>query len=520
MRLVTGSEMAVIDHTAINEYAIPGIVLMENAGIKVVEIIGQVLGNPRNTKVVILAGKGNNGGDGFVIARHLYNKGARVQLFLFGDEDKVKGDALINLTIWKGMGQKIYPLKSTHDVNMVKMAINCADLIIDALYGTGFKGTVNDLLASVFKSVNSSGKTVIAVDIPSGIEADTGKINGPCIRADHTVTFAYPKLGLVIYQGCDYVGKLHVVDISIPSAVLSKIKSSRYLTTTELIKELWPGRKGPEHKGDFGRVLVIAGSRGMSGAAILAAEAAARAGAGLVTLGVPSAIHDIAENKLTEVMTFPLADTSKGNVSHTALKDILDRCHSSNVVAIGPGLGTAAETATLVKDIIMNITIPCVLDADGLNAMAGKAGLLNSIKSNLVITPHPGEMARLTGYSVKDIQQDRIGITAQKAKEWGCTILLKGARTVICGPDGSTYINQTGNPGMASGGSGDVLTGLIAGLIAQGLTPLNAAVAGAFIHGRAGDVTAKEMGISGMLAGDLLQRVPYVTKEFEQVITP
>ncbi|SFG00322.1 NAD(P)H-hydrate epimerase [Desulfotomaculum arcticum] len=515
MRLVTGSEMAAIDHAAINDYAIPGIVLMENAGIRTVEIISQLLESTTNTNIVILAGKGNNGGDGFVIARHLYNKGARVQLFLFGEENKVKGDALTNLTIWKGMGQKIYPLNSTHDVNMVKMAVNSAELIIDALYGTGFKGTVSDLLASVFKSINLSGKTVIAVDIPSGIEADTGKINGPCIRADHTVTFAYPKLGLVLYQGCNYVGKLHVVDISIPAAALSKVASSRYLTTSELINEIWPSRKGPEHKGDFGRVLVVAGSRGMSGAAVLAAEAAARIGAGLVTLGVPSAIHDIAENKLTEVMTFPLAETAKGNISHTTLKDILDRCHSSDVIAIGPGLGTGTETSTLVQDIIMNITIPCVLDADGLNAMAGKAGLFKSVKSNLVLTPHPGEMARLTGHSVKEIQQNRIGITARKAKEWGCSILLKGAKTIICGPDGSIYINGTGNPGMASGGSGDVLTGIIAGLMAQGLTPVNAAVAGAFIHGRAGDVTAQEMGMSGMLAGDLLQRIPHVTKEYE-----
>lgn len=515
MRLVTGSEMAAIDQAAMNDYAIPGIVLMENAGIRVVENIVQLLGSTTNTNVVILAGKGNNGGDGFVIARHLYNQGARVQLFLLGEEDKVKGDALTNLTIWKGMGQKIYPLNSTHDINMVKIAINSAELIIDALYGTGFKGTVNELLASVFKAINTSGKTVIAVDIPSGIEADTGKINGPCIRADHTITFAYPKVGLVVYPGCNYVGKLHVVDISIPAAALSKIKSSRYITSTELINKFWPSRKGPEHKGDFGRVLVVAGSRGMSGAAVLAAEAAARIGAGLVTLGVPSVIHDVAENKLTEVMTFPLAETTKGNISHTALKDILDRCHNSDVIAIGPGLGTGPETATLVKDIIMNISIPCVLDADGLNAMSGKAGLFKSVKADLILTPHPGEMSRLTGYSVKEIQQDRMGITAQKAKEWGCSILLKGAKTIICGPEGSVYINGTGNPGMASGGSGDVLTGIIAGLIAQGLTPIKAAAAGAFIHGRAGDVTAQEMGMSGMLAGDLLQRIPYVTKEYE-----
>jgi NAD(P)H-hydrate epimerase len=353
------------------------------------------------------------------------------------------------------------------------------------------------------------------------------------------VTFALPKVGLVLPTAQKYVGELHVVDISIPIAVTAgstedKGKSAspsknvgntqnendsagsfRYLITDRLVREWWPRRTGTEHKGNFGRVLVIAGSRGMSGAAVMAAQAAARSGAGLVTLGVPAGIHDIAETKLTEVMTFPLPQNERGTLSIAALEEIIDRAANCDVLALGPGLGTGDEIAELVKEILLKLKIPCVLDADGLNVLAGKTELFKAVQPDLVLTPHPGEMSRLTGRTTEQIQNDRLGIAAAKAAQWGSVMVLKGAGTVVAGPDGTLFINNTGNPGMAAGGSGDVLTGIIAGLLAQGMPALQAAAAWVYLHGLAGDAAALDKGMAGLLAGDILEQLPAVLKTIE-----
>lgn len=518
MRLVTKEEMGILESRTINEYGISGIILMENAGIRVVEVIVDILGKMVGKRVAVFAGKGNNGGDGFVVARHLHNRGADVQVFLAAEQESIKGDALINLNICKKMGQKIYQINKKYDSNQIRLALMNSDLVVDALYGTGFRGTVNEQMAQVFEVINTAGKPVVAVDIPSGLEADTGRVNGSCLCADHTVTFALPKLGLVLYSAREYVGKLHVKDISIPATVTSCCKSNRYYITEQLVKNWWPQRTGIEHKGTFGRVLIIAGSRGMSGAAVLAAMAAARSGAGLVTLGVPIGIHDIAEAKLTEVMTFPLPETNQGTLSLLALQEILDRAQNSDVIALGPGLGVNTETAALVKELLLQVEIPCVLDADGLNVMAGKDELFSLTKSDLVLTPHPGEMARLTGQNIDQIQNNRLKIAYQKAMDWQSVVVLKGADTVVTVPDGTLYINGTGNPGMASGGTGDVLTGIIAGLIAQGIEVSHAAAAGVFLHGLAGNAAAKCKSMAGMLAGDILEQLPLVLKGFEKTI--
>jgi len=539
MRLVTAQEMGKMDQKASKEYGIPSVVLMENAGLKVADLVSSLLDNQARRTIIVIAGKGNNGGDGFVVARHLFNRGAEVQVFLAAEAEKIKGDALINLNIWRKMGQKVFQIIKSSDTNLFRVALMKADLVVDALYGTGFTGAVRNQMVSLIEAVNASGKPVVAVDIPSGLKADTGRANGPCIIANHTVTFALPKLGLVLPTAQKYVGELHVADISIPAAVTagstenkgknagpSKNGNStscesdstsdyRYLITDRLVREWWPRRTGTEHKGNFGRVLVIAGSRGMSGAAVMSAQAAARAGAGLVTLGVPVGIHDIAETKLTEVMTFPLPQSDRGTLSITALEEIMDRAGNNDVLALGPGLGTGDETAELVKEILLKLEIPCVLDADGLNVLAGKTELFKAVRPDLVLTPHPGEMSRLTGRSTQQIQNDRLGVTAAKAARWGSVVVLKGAGTVVAGPDHTLFINNTGNPGMAAGGSGDVLTGIIAGLLAQGMPALHAAAAGVYLHGLAGDAAAREKSMAGLLAGDLLEQLPAVLKTIE-----
>lgn len=539
MRLVTAQEMGAMDQKASKDYGIPSVVLMENAGLKVADLVSALLDNLARRTIIVVAGKGNNGGDGFVVARHLLNRGAEVQVFLAAEPEKIKGDALINLNIWRKMGQKILPLLKSNDNNLFKLSLIKAELVVDALYGTGFTGTVRDQMVSVIEAINASGKPVVAIDIPSGLEADTGKANGPCVIANHTVTFALPKLGLVLPTAKKYVGELHVADISIPAAVTigsiednrkivssskkgngtaaeSKITSGfRYLITDRLVREWWPRRTGNEHKGNFGRVLVIAGSRGMSGAAVMTAQAAARSGAGLVTLGVPAGIHDIVETKLTEVMTFPLPQNERGALSIAALEEIMVRAGNSDVLALGPGLGTEDETEELVKEILLKLKTPCVLDADGLNVMAGKTELLKGVEADLVLTPHPGEMARLTGRSTDQIQNDRLGLAAAKAAQWGAVVVLKGAGTVVAAPDNTLFINNTGNPGMAAGGSGDVLTGIIAGFMAQGMPALHAAAAGVYLHGQAGDMAARDKGMAGLLAGDLLEQLPAVLKILE-----
>lgn len=508
MRVVTAEEMKKLDQTAINAYGVPGLVLMENAGRQVVEVIKQEFGNVRGKVVTVFVGKGNNGGDGFVIARHLLNLGAGVKVLSIVDAKEISGDAAVNLNIWKKMGQKVYSLQQGDSVNIVRLALMNTDLIVDAIYGTGFRGKIAEKTGRMIEVLNGSGKTIIAVDIPSGLEADTGKANGACIQATHTVTFALPKLGLILEPGAYYTGELHIVDISIPAVLIDKVAPSRYLITADMVAEWLPLRSTIAHKGSFGRVLIVAGSRGMTGAACLAGEAALKAGAGLVTVAVPESLHDIMEAKLTEVMTVPLPDTGKGYLSRDARQDILSLLDNADVLALGPGLSTKPEVVDVIKELLPSLRVPCVIDADGINALATDAEILKKVSAPLVITPHPGEMARFMQTSVKEIQEDRIAIVQKAAADWKIVALLKGARTVVAAPDGATYINTAGNPGMATAGSGDVLTGIITALIAQKLTPAQAASAGAYVHGLAGDMAAKTKGMIGLVAGDLLSWLP------------
>jgi len=512
--LLTAEEMQQLDRTAIKDLGIPGVVLMENAGLRVLETIYQIVGDPNGKKVVIFAGKGNNGGDGFVVARHLLNAGAEVKVLLFADIGEISGDAKINLNVLLAMGHKVFPVNNPNSLNIVKLGTAYTDLVVDAIFGTGFKGSVPEHYANIIEIINNSGKPVVSVDIPSGLEANSGLVHGACIRATATVTFAHAKIGLLVQQGPEYAGKLTVADISIPPGLAQKQGIKRFLVTDELIRGIIPARKPEGHKGTYGRVLVVGGSQGLSGAAVLASTAALRAGAGLVTLAVPVGLHDLMEIKLTEVMTRPLPQTEDLCIGTEALAVVREMVENSDVLALGPGLSTGDSTVEFVRQLLPGLQKPAVIDADGLNALVGASEIMDDCAAAVVMTPHPGEMARLMGIKTGEVQNNRVEVCLEAAKRWKAVMVLKGNRTIIAHPDGTLYVNPTGNPGMATGGTGDVLTGIIAGLLGQGLSALEAAVAGVYFHGLAGDLAAAGKGMISLAAGDLLDYLPQATKGY------
>ncbi|MDK2930947.1 MAG: ADP-dependent NAD(P)H-hydrate dehydratase / NAD(P)H-hydrate epimerase [Bacillota bacterium] len=507
MKVVTSDEIREIDRKAIEEAGIPGVVLMENAGRAVADTAKRLLEGMAGRRVCIFAGKGNNGGDGFVAARHLVNSQVRVKTFLIGKTDEVRGDARVNLDILMRMGVDVEEI-GPEDVHRARVAVSVSDVVVDAIFGTGFRGEVGGYAAQIIDAINESGRPVVAVDVPSGLDASTGKISASCVRARYTVTFGLPKVGLLLYPGAACAGELVVADIGIPRAFLTDERLKLNLSIAEEIRRYLPARDPDSHKGTFGRVLVVAGSQGMAGAAALASLAALRSGAGLVTLAVPKSLQDIMHSRLTEVMTRALPETESGSVSLQAQALLDGILRGAEALAIGPGLSMHSETAQLVRNIVMTTSVPAVIDADGLNAIAQDPGTLKTSKAPIVLTPHPGEMARLTGLSVHEIKRDRLSVTMKAAAQWGKVVVLKGARTVIADPSGEAHINPTGNSGMATAGSGDVLTGLIAGLLAQGVSALEAAVLGTYVHGLAGDIAAARRGEMGMIAGDILECVP------------
>lgn len=512
MKIATAAEMRLIDKQAIAEYGLPGIVLMENAGLAVVKQAEQVLGNCRDKKICIFAGKGNNGGDGFVVARHLNNRGCKVKVFLVGQKAVVQGDAQTNLTILERMEVEIIELLRERDWDKAGLAVQFADCLIDAMLGTGIHGEINNEISRAVSLINESAKPVISVDIPSGIHSDTGQVCGKAVKALSTVTFGLPKPGLLLYPGADYAGKVTVTDIGLPAQLLTNFGIKQNQITAEQIRSILPLRNPAIHKGDRGRVFVVAGSQGLTGAAFLSSSAALHSGAGLVTLGIAAGLHDIMEVKLTEVMTHPLPETTKGVLGKSSLEDILLLASDNDVLAIGPGLGRSPDTMALVRDVIQLAERPLVIDADALYALNGHTEILAAASVLPVVTPHSGEMSRLIGLSAKEIDENKIAAARQAAEQWGSIVILKGAHSIVAFPDGEIFINSTGNAAMATGGTGDVLTGMIAGLIAQGLSSHDAAVAGVYLHGLAGDIAADAQGY-GMLAGDLLKAIPAADRQ-------
>jgi NAD(P)H-hydrate epimerase len=507
MKLVTGATMQELDRRAIEERGIPGLQLMENAGRICAEQLDAVFGMEPLLKVVVVAGKGNNGGDGFVIARSLQEKGWDAEVLLLADPAAVAGDALTNLE--RIPAAIVYPCTTIEELVRQAWRLAEATVIVDALFGTGLQHEVTGLPAAAIDLMNRSGRPIWAVDMPSGVHAGTGAILGCAVRAERTVTFVLPKLGQVLSPGAEQVGRLVVADIGIPADLVAAVPGVDFLDLATVVPLLKP-RERRAHKGCFGHCLVVAGSIGKTGAAAMAANSAVRAGAGLVTVAVPASLNIILEIKTTEAMTLPIADNGSGYFGADAAATILLAAEAKSAVAIGPGISTSATVPGLIDRLLAKLPQPLVVDADALNIIATDASMLKRRASrDVILTPHPGEMARLAGITVAAVEADRIGVARRFAVEYGVYLVLKGARTVIAGPDGEVAINTSGNPGMATGGMGDVLTGVLTALLAQGYDPATACRLGVFVHGLAADQVAEQKGEIGLSAVDVQEQLPY-----------
>ncbi len=519
--------MQLLDRRTIEEYGVPGLILMENAGLGVLQEMSKRYGDLTRRIITVVAGQGNNGGDGFVLARHLHQQGVRVRVYLLSQKERIKGDARINFLIYEKIGGELRQLArskiSGEELREIKSSLHQSDFIVDAIFGTGLTNTRPALSEQIYSQVitlmNESTKPIVAVDIPSGITSDTGEVLGAAVKADLTITFGLPKRGHYLYPGAAHRGALRVVDIGIPKTLIREIPCSLNLLTPEEIRQNLPARAVDAHKGNFGHALVIGGSVGKTGAAAMAAQAALRIGAGLVTLAIPSSLNPIMEQKLTEVMTVPLPETSSQTLSLAAEKALMDIAQDKSVIILGPGLSTHPETQELVRKLLHALRPPLILDADGINALAGDTDSLARVKTKLVLTPHPGEMARLLGTTSQKVQSDRLGIVQSFAKRYNVCLVLKGAHTILADPNGPLFINPTGNEGMATAGTGDVLAGMLGGLISQGLDPLQASKIGVYLHGLAGDLVAAHKGAMGMIAGDLIECIPLAIQKIRDVAT-
>lgn len=515
MKIVFADEMKALDLQAAEKYAVSGSLLMENAAKAVADKVAEVALKNNWQKIVVLCGKGNNGGDGFGAARWLLNYGFNVKVLLVGaDEAAVTGDAAAQLNMYKLAGGVI-EIINEEDCQLAEIMCLKADILVDALLGTGFNGELHGLMQNLCRIINSCGKYTVAVDIPTGLNADDGSVAGDCVKADCTVTMALIKAGLLLYPGKNYVGEIVCADLGMPGKLIDECASKKYLLTADIVQKLLPLRKGNAHKGDAGKVVIAAGSPGYTGAAALSSFAAVKAGAGLVSLLTPLSCRDVLAVKLTEVMVHGLLERMPGMLGGGAVSDIAAKANAADVLAMGPGLGTSESTMEVVRDVIKKAEVPLVLDADALTALKGHLELLKETDVPKVITPHCGEMARLLDMSPEVVDQNRIRIAAQYAQEWNTVIVLKGAPTVIGCPDGSVYINTSGCNAMATGGSGDVLTGIIAALAGQNITLQEAALCGVYLHGLAGEIAG--CGSVGLAAGEISMAFVQARKAVENM---
>ena len=518
MKIFTAEQMRAFDREAIEAYQIPSIVLMENAALRVVEFLEAKFSPLGEKKIVILCGKGNNGGDGFAIARHLTNAGCRLMVAMAAAEDELKGDALTNFQVlcecsdvadlplsYFGQGRIVLV---QHLGRALELFLD-ADIVVDALLGTGFQIGLRkepQFPLTVLSMAHGYKQVRVAVDVPSALNADTGEAASQAARADFTVTFAAPKRGMFVREGIERCGEIWVGDIGSGARQMDEARTDCELFTHASAQRMMPRRTRDAHKGDAGRVLVVGGSRGMSGAVAMASHASLQVGAGLCLAAVPNAILDTVAASVLEATTHPLVCDEKGTLTEAALEDLRSRWAEMQAVAIGPGTGRAASTWELVRSIVRECPVPLIIDADALHALPEMADEMKARTAGTILTPHPGEMGVLLGRSAREVQEDRFGAVEECAREYGAVAVLKGAYSLVAQVDGadiaSTWVNPTGNAGMATGGAGDVLTGTIAGLLAQTRDALNATLLGVYLHGLAGDLAFVKHG-NGLTARDI-----------------
>ncbi len=528
MKVLTAEQMREVDRLTTERYGIPSLQLMENAGAGVADYLERNFSDLATRNIVVFCGKGNNGGDGLVVARRLREGGASPRVFLFADPSSIRGEAATNLQRWQQGGGELRVVTSAEAWAAVRVDLDLADLVVDALLGTGVKGRVEGLLGAAIDYVNgwrwrekktgrvrgACRRVVMAVDMPSGLASENEDYGGPVVRADATVTFTAPKVGQLLAPRADCVGHLTVHEIGTPRELLDNDPKLK-------LHWLEPGefcglplvRKAETNKGTFGHALIVAGSLGKSGAAVLGGRAALRVGAGLATVATPGNVLPIVAAGMPELMTVRLLSTEDGTASMRNLEDehFAQLAHGKSVLAIGPGLSTNTETQQFIRAVLETTSLPVVLDADGLNAFAGRAAELGMRKAELLaITPHPGEMARLLESTVRDVQAKRLEVALDAAEQWRAHVILKGFHTILATPDGRAYVNTTGNPGMATGGTGDVLTGMLAGLTAEFGTKDWERVLGlgVYLHGLAGDVAAEVVGQAPLVASDVIEALP------------
>jgi NAD(P)H-hydrate epimerase len=532
MKALSAAEMREVDRLTTERFGISGDALMEAAGTRCAEAILEEYGRRSETppRVVLLCGKGNNGGDGFVVARKLRDEAEEIEVILFAAPEELRGDAARNFARWKDAGGTITAIRSEADWDAAWPRVAGADVIVDALLGTGLRGAATGLVAKAIEDLNRLSREatavnpalVAAVDTPSGLPSDGEDAQGAVIWAHVTVTFTAPKIGQLISRDASRCGKLHVREIGSPEALVEEVgKGELRWAGPEEFAGLPLVRKEDGHKGKYGHVLIVAGSLGKSGAAVMAGNAALRAGAGLVTVATPEPVQAIVATAHAEYMTEVLPATNAGEIAggEKGWARFMAALKGKTVLAIGPGLGTQAETREFVRRAVLETDLPIVLDADGLNAFDQQGDLLAKKKTKfLVMTPHPGEMSRLVGMSTEAVQKDRVKVATEAAKRWNAYVLLKGFHTILASPSGEVFVNTTGNAGLAKGGSGDVLTGLMAAMIGQFGTDdlLRVMALAAYLHGAAADVLAASTDISGMVATEVATAVPFARQKLLQ----
>lgn len=511
MRVTTAEEMRNLDRETIELLGIPSTVLMENAARSVVSVIYDRI---EGKSAVVVCGKGNNGGDGLTVARNLYNLGYDVEVVLTADVEELKGDARVNAEVLSKLPVPIHVVKESSRLVEVYSLLKEADFVVDAIFGTGLSRAVEGFYRDLIEVVNKANKTIVSVDIPSGLPSDSGEVIGPHISADVTVTFGYPKVAHIMPPACYSVGELFISDISIPEDIPFLLNFDRYILTLDEVAFTYPEREVMSHKYTYGHVAVVGGSTGKTGAPCMSAESALRTGAGLSTVVIPASLNQIFEVKLTEVMSIPIPDEGKGFFGIGAVERVVETVENGKFssVVLGPGLGNELETFEFAKEVMRNVTKPLLIDADGLNAIAGSPEVLKDKEQEVVITPHVGEFARLTGLTTEEILKSPHEKAREFAQKFGVTVVLKSGRTVVATPNGKVYINVMGNPGMATAGTGDVLSGVIGALLGMGIDGEDSAKFGVFLHSLAGDLGAQKLSQESLKACDVIDFIPAAVK--------